>query len=247
MTSQTISSTFTMDKRQFLHCKLDEILRMWDRRTGKGSFIFILKDGTPDFEFCSKLDLSDVSLPHPNQATQHPRRRRGPARRERDRQRAARHQAAISAKAAAAATASSSFPGVGQQIGRGSGPTLPLPLQKGDVLPPIPSNTVCTWLSPTSNFTPSTVCTTLSSTTVSPTVITSTTSTRPLSTPVVAPTMDMDCQEQDSDSDDSDDPCRRCQRHFDRRSNPTGCPRCLYVFHRTCLSGHQCVSFSSIM
>ena len=105
-----------MAKRQFLHSNLDEILSVWDRGSGKGSFIFIIQDGTPDFDFCTKLDFENVSAAPEDtnhQKPRHiPRRHRGPARRERDRQRAAKFQAAMAAKTAVASPAAT-FPGRG--------------------------------------------------------------------------------------------------------------------------------------
>ena len=240
------SSTFTMDKRQYLHSKLDEVLRVWDRGTGKGSFIFIIKDGTPDFEFCSKLDfLDDSAAPeHPRHQPHHsnhsqfvPRRHRGPARRERDRQRAARHQAALAAKTAAVVPAAS-FPGEGKRVGNGTRPTLPIPLQKGDVFPP-PQNfsTVCTTLSTT----PSTTVATSLSSVSAPVTSTSPSILQPLTTPMVVSTMVPDADS--GDVSDEDEPCGRCKKHFDGRSNPTGCPLCLNVYHSTCKPGHKCLSF----
>ena len=268
LTSNTVSPTScTLDKRQFLHSKLDEILHVWARGSGQGSFIFIIKDGSPDFEFCSKIDFTDVSPPK-QEIQQNPQRSRGPARRERDRQRAAKHQAVCAARATAVSTAVtaspvSTFPGEGQQIGRAAGPTLPIPLQKGDVLPSLSNGaTVCSstlstttstvrtsLVSTTCSMKPSTVCSTLST----PTVATSLLMISPRLSTTTSPSNliggthhgGSDSENQYTD-DSEDDPCKHCQRHLDMRSNPTGCPLCLYVYHKMCLPGHKCVSFSTL-
>ena len=137
------STSFSLQKRGFLHTKLDEILRVWDRGLGKGSFFFSINNGLPDFQFGLQLDLLDVSGPtQPSQtgsAVPPPRpvRRRGPARRERDRQRAARHHAAQAA-AAASADKVAKLPGVGRTVGSAARPSLPIPLENGAVSPPPP-------------------------------------------------------------------------------------------------------------
>ena len=229
---------FTIPKRQFLHQKLDELLRVWEQGSGKGSFILVIEDGRPNFEFCVKLDFGDPFQQQQQQHHGHPRRHRGPARRARDRERAARHQAAE-------AESAKNFPGEGNIVGNASAPVLNIPLQVEDVFPPIVSismmsptttntNTVCTTLTPTY----SSVVTSLPS---MPTV-TSTTPILSQGANLVEPTTDV----LDHDSD-VDEPCGKCGKYFDMRSNPTGCGSCLFVFHAKCKPGHKCVSFSNIL
>ena len=252
---------FSLPKRQFLHQKLDEIIRVWQRGSGKGSFILVINDGRPDFEFCTKLDFSETSPEQPQQHHRHqghPRRNRGPARRARDRERAAKYQAAMAAKDTSTADPAKKFPGIGKPLGVAPAPTLPLPLQQGDAFPPMLNTSnfspVCTTLPSTS--TNNTVCTTLSSTSINNTVCT-TLATNPITssmvtslpllsqaTSVVVPATDVhDVPDEHEDSDD-EEPCGNCGKHFDQRSNPTGCGICLYVFHAKCKPGHRCVSFS---
>ena len=122
-------------------------------------------DGEPSLQFAINLDFEDVSVQEPPQPRhhhpQHPsanlqsgmRRRKGPAKLAKNRKRAADFQAA---KAAASAAAVTSFPGVGRAVGTGTGPTLPLPLSKGDYFPPPPTTSVCTTLTSSSTTTTST-------------------------------------------------------------------------------------------
>ena len=154
MTS-SFTSSFTFSKREFLHYKLDEIIKMWQRGLGQGSFAFNVDDGTPDFQCGIHLDFDDSSGMAPNHPSftppppfqpHHRRghdgvRRHGPARRARDRDRAARYQAA---QAVAAASVAKSFPGTGNVVGTAPKPVLPIPLRKGYFFPP--SSAVCSTL-----------------------------------------------------------------------------------------------------
>ena len=47
-------------------------------------------------------------------------------------------------------------------------------------------------------------------------------------TKVVVPVTDVHNVQDDSDDDEP------CGKHFDQRSNPTGCGICLYLFHAKC-------------
>ena len=100
----TSSSIFSLSKRDFLHQKLDELLRVWARASGQGNFYLTVADGSPDFQFAIQLDFDDASAPeanfHPhNHPQHHVRKPRGPAQQAKNRKRAADYQAA---KAAAA-------------------------------------------------------------------------------------------------------------------------------------------------
>ena len=93
------SATFSLPKRDFLHSKLEEIIRLWARGSGQGTFYLSVIDGVPDFQCGIHLDFSDVSVPeHSHQPAHQPhhhcgprRRHKGPAQRERDRLRAEVH------------------------------------------------------------------------------------------------------------------------------------------------------------
>ena len=155
MADSTTVTTFSFTKRDFLHSKLDEVLRLWHRGSGQGSFTFNINDGDPTFQFGLHLDFEDGSgsepTHHQTQPQQHhsgpPRhvvRRRGPAKQAKNRQRAAEYQAAKAAKEAAPASSAYKFPGEGKPVGTASGPTLPLPLSKGASFPPPTTHTpVC--------------------------------------------------------------------------------------------------------
>ena len=98
------SSIFSLSKRDFLHQKLDELLRVWARASGQGSFYLTVADGFPDFQFAIYLDFDDVSAPeanlHPHNHPQHHKRKpRGPAQQAKNRKRAADYQAAKAATA----------------------------------------------------------------------------------------------------------------------------------------------------
>ena len=102
-----MASIFSQDKRDFLHKKLDEVILLWARGSGLGSFVFTTSDGTPELQLGIQLGLEDapdqhqhpLQYQHQHHQTHH--RQRGPARRQKDRQRAARHQAAKAAVPAA--------------------------------------------------------------------------------------------------------------------------------------------------
>ena len=131
------STSFSFPKRDFLHSKLDEIIRLWHRGVGRGSFFLSISDGTPTFEHGLRLGLEDgpASEPSHHQQPHHlppnHRRRRGPAQIAKNRKRAALYQAAKAATAAASAVQAPTFPGKGKVVGTASGPTLPIPLAKG--------------------------------------------------------------------------------------------------------------------
>ena len=239
MNNSSTNSPFTFPKRNFLHSKLDEILRLWHRGSGQGSFFFSINDGEPSLQFAINLDFEDVSVQetpqhHHPQHSQHPsanlqsgmRRRKGPAKLAKNRKRAADFQAA---KAAASAAAVTSFPGVGRAVGTGTGPTLPLPLSKGDYFPPPPppATSVCTTL------------TSSSTTSTSNTTTAATSSSNPVNEVM---------NEVLTDSDDDDEllnSCARCLCGFDSRSGPAYyCPVCTKHYHLACGNEHQCVSFN---
>ena len=55
------NSTFTFPKRQYLHRQLDEMLRLWHRRSGQGTFSFTVNNRDPNLQFGIQLDFRDVS------------------------------------------------------------------------------------------------------------------------------------------------------------------------------------------
>ena len=113
------SSIFSLPKRDFLHSKLDDIINLWARRSGQGTFYLSVIDGVPNFQCGLQLDFSDVSVPeHSPQLAQHHQhqlhqgpRRRGAGRQTRNRERAAKFQAAKAAATAASAKPNHTFPG----------------------------------------------------------------------------------------------------------------------------------------
>ena len=239
MTNPSTNSSFSFPKRNFLHAKLDEAIHLWHSGSGQGSFLFAINDGEPSFQFAINLDFEDVSVPEPSypghrhhQPSLHPsaplqsgsRRRKGPAKLAKNRKRAAVFQAAKAAAAAATAAdtpvAVTRFPGVGRAVGSGSGPTLPLPLSKGDVFPSPPPP-------------PSSVCTTLTTSTTTSTVIASST----LNTKAATSFSNTVMNEVITDSDDDDEllnSCWRCLSGFDSdsRSGPAYlCPVCQKYYH----------------
>ena len=116
MEKSKVSSTFTFPKRDFLHAKLDEVLKIWLRGSGKACFMLSLEDGTPNFQHWIQLSLEDDSpasgLPQSQNPTKPLPRKRGPAKQAKNRQRAAAYQAARAASAnqtAAVSVASSSI------------------------------------------------------------------------------------------------------------------------------------------
>ena len=111
-----LHSTFPM--RDFLHAKLDEVLRIWHRGSGQVCFMLSIEDRTPNFQHWIHLILEDdwPASGLPQSDIQNPTkplpRKWGPAKLAKNRQRAAAYQAARAASAtnqtAAVSLASSS-------------------------------------------------------------------------------------------------------------------------------------------
>ena len=112
-------TSFSFIKRNFLHSKLDELIHLWHRASGQGSFLFSVdSDGQTNFQFGIQLEFEEDKTHHTGarqsahdaiQPQQHHhqgihggarQRGRGPAKQARDRARAAQFQAAQAAKAA---------------------------------------------------------------------------------------------------------------------------------------------------
>ena len=55
--------SFTQEKRNYLHSKLDEVLRLWSRNSGQGYFNLVVNGGIPEFQFGVNLDMSDGLQP----------------------------------------------------------------------------------------------------------------------------------------------------------------------------------------
>ena len=253
------TTTFSFPKRDYLvHAKLDEILRLWHRGSGQGSFSFNISDGNPNFQFGLQLDLEDGSgseLPqHQNQPYQSPSgpprhrvRRRGPAKQAKNRQRAADYQAAKVAEQANPASPAYKFPGEGKPVGTASGPTLPLPLSKGAVFPP-PATPVCSTLASTAPPPTSSVCTTLTSSSTTYTMAANSTSNTTTAATSSSNPVNEVMNEVVTDSDDDDEhlnSCARCLCGFDSRSGPAYyCPVCTKHYHLACGNENQWVSFN---
>jgi hypothetical protein len=242
-----MATPFTQDKRNYLHSRLDEVIRLWFRNTGQGYFNLVVNDGEPEFQYGVHLDLCDGLQPEHPQPTQpqqlrsgqHGVRRRGPARQARDRQRAAAHQAAKAAASAATHVPAVIFPGVGQTLGMAAKPTLPLPLSKGAVFPPYPAPAVSSTLPVVSSM-----ASVSSSLTTNITTTTSSLS-QPLTTPVAVPVTCRDevVNESDDEVDEQFTFCGQCLKSFDSSSTFGGCPRCMKAYHQSCAKGHTCLSY----
>ena len=257
------NTTFSLPKRDFLHSKLDEIIRLWHRGSGQGTFFFSVSDGNTNFQSGIQLDFDQVSDEPPHHPSHHPRhphshhqggaRRRGPARRARDRVRAAKYQAAQAATAGLVQTrVPSNFPGEGKILGTAAKPVLPLPLPNGSFFPPPVTSTVCSTL--TTQSVTSTVCSTLTTQSVSPSTLVNTpivsaqAASFPLrssTTSVTAPVTPRDeiLSESEEEVDEIFHSCGHCHTSFDSRSPPTYCPLCQKCYHIPCGTGHQCLSF----
>ena len=243
MTSPT-TTNFSYPKREFLHSKLDEVLRLWHRGSGQGTFHFTVNDGTPNFQSGISLDFEDFSGPEPHQQSSqrqqpvhqpprnHPHQEgKGPghARRRRDNLRAAKHQAAKAVAADSAPTAVHSFPGQGHPVGTAARPVLPIPLLKGATFPyPLPPE-----------------CSTLSTTV--PVVSTPTTSsnTLPAGTNVTASVACRDeiLSEDENYFEEILRQCGQCLQLFDSNTVPVYCDQCQKCYHPLCGNGHQCLNF----
>ena len=71
MTESAITSSFSFPKREFLHSKLDEVIKLWARGFGQGSFYFTVNDGTPTLQCGLLLELEDEPEPGPPHPLQH--------------------------------------------------------------------------------------------------------------------------------------------------------------------------------
>ena len=242
------SATFSLDKRAFLHHKLDDILHSWARKTGHGTFFLSVTDGIPNFQFGLQLDLCDVAInPEPPQlpARQDQHHQEAPQRvpqgkKARNRARAARFQAAKAAASAAASTETrTSFPGQGKIVGTAPRPVLSLPLKKGDVFHPQSNSTSSTTTSSTTSSSvvrsppPSTSVSTMSS---------SLSQDQPTNFRV--PLKVKDAVLSDDSDDDTEEfyDCGQCNSEIDSNAPSYYCPLCVKCFHVQCITGHKCIS-----
>jgi hypothetical protein len=64
MTESAITTSFSFPKIEFLNSKLDEVIKLWARGFGQGSFYFTVNDGTPTrmVSFWSKRMNLDQAL-----------------------------------------------------------------------------------------------------------------------------------------------------------------------------------------
>ena len=257
--------SFSNEKRNFLHAKLDEIIRLWYQNAGQGYFNLVVNDGEPEFQCGVHLDMCDGQPEHPHQPTpsrQPPQpahhggvRHQGPGRKARNRLRAAAHQGAKSAALAAnpskatavpaaapttVAASANKFPGEGQTLGAAASPTLPLPLPKGAAFLPFSAPAVCSTLSVVSSMS------SVSSSMTSTTTMTTSLSQAPR-TSVVAPTICRDELVNESDDEEAIDDqftfCGQCLKKFDSSSVFGCCPLCMKAYHRSCATGHTCMAY----
>ena len=241
----TNSSTyFSLDKRNFLHYKLDEILNSWVRKSCLGTFFLTVTDGVPTFQFGLNFDLSDaVSAPEaqtePNKQQHHPLQghpRRGQAKQARNRARAQRFQAAQAAAAAAPESCNPTFPGRGQALGNASKPVLSITLKIGDAFP----------LSSTKVPNPA-----QSSTSVVPPPPSTSTSSKTPSfaheqpTNFAGPVKCRDAILSDESDDETDEEqfysCGQCDKDINSDSPSYYCPLCVKCYHIQCIAGHRCL------
>ena len=98
-------SIFSQDKILFLHQKLDDVLHLWARKSGSGSFHFTVNNGLPNLQFVLDLGMENAVASRPNHRQEefsHVKvRHRGPARKLKNRERAALHQATLAGAAVA--------------------------------------------------------------------------------------------------------------------------------------------------
>ena len=66
----TRPATFSHQKRNFLHHKLDDVLHLWAMGSGQGTFHLSVCDGIPNFQCGLHLDFQDVAGSVPDQAVQ---------------------------------------------------------------------------------------------------------------------------------------------------------------------------------
>ena len=241
MTVPASPTSFSFPKRDFLHAKLDEVLLLYSNWWIPECSVWYPAGLT-------RWTWTRSSSPSSTTASAN---LCGPARHARDRQRAANHQAALAAslgrESAAPAVTTSKFPGKGNVVGSGTGPTLPLPLKKGDVFPPAKIQT------PVSHSTtdiPTVTSTTFSVASSESFTIPTSSSTFPqarLTPTFVASTNVRDEVLPEDDSDDDEDEllssCGHCLQGFDSCSGPFYCPLCVKYYHAQCGQGHKCLSF----
>ena len=238
MTEDAASSTFSFAKREFLLSKLDEIIKLWARGIGQGSFYFTVNDGNPNLQFGLHVDLEDDPVPV-LQDPQHQykqKRVRGPAQQAKNRERAIAHQlrlknAAGTAASDAAITAASRSPALGSALSTAastavSSSAVTPDASSGTVEPPTPAvpapSTAASAMSSSTNST-------ASSAAAPPATSLPTLSSLSPSFPGVGrPLAEIDSY------------CSWCRSTFDRRSSPASCSRCQRFFHKKCHGGHSC-------
>ena len=59
MAEDARASTFSLNKRLFLLSKLDEVIQLWARGVGQGSFYFTVNDGIPNLQTGLLVGLED--------------------------------------------------------------------------------------------------------------------------------------------------------------------------------------------
>ena len=251
--------SFSQEKRNYLHNKLDEVLRLWFRNAGQGYFNLVVNNGVPEFQFGVYSDMGDGLQPDQEhssspqhvrvQASQtpsadarhhHGRRapRRGPARQARNRRRAAAHQAALTKKVNAEAVVTAAATDTSDTVA-----TTALFPGQGQILgtchssPPSP---------PTVSSLPS-VSSSLASN-ITTTSSTNTTSSVPLPGKPAAVTPTVICndelvREESGEDDELFTFCGRCLKAFDADSDFGCCSRCVKAYHRSCAAGHTCMSY----
>ena len=260
--------SFSQEKRNYLHSKLDEVLRLWYRNAGQGYFNLAINDGVPEFQFGVYLDMGDglhdnqehsqppqhvhaqaSKSPHADIKHRHGRGpRRSPARQARNRRRAAAHQAALASKTAAESVVTAAATDNSSDTAAAA-PTALFPGQ-GQILgtvarttchPSPPPPTVCTTLSVVVPSLTSVKCSLVSN------ITTSTTSSVPLpGQPAVTPPVLCNDELEGDESGDDDELftfCGRCLKPFDADSDFGCCSRCVKAYHRSCAAGHICMSY----
>ena len=152
------NSTLSQDKVLSLHQKLDDVLHLWARKSGSGSFHFTVNNGLPNLQFVPDLGMENAVA---SRATHHQHhehhkvkvKHRGPSRKLKNRERAVRHQAALAAAAVAPFEIAASA-GRSCEHGASASPAKPILLPFTGIILPLRSAAGSVALATTSSLSP---------------------------------------------------------------------------------------------
>ena len=235
------SSNFTFEKRKFLLTKLDEIIKLWARGYGQGSFYFTVNDGDPNLQFGLHVDLEDDPAPGPEHHLH--KRVCGPAQQAKNRERAIAHQARLRA-AAAVAPRPVAVTAASRPTADTAATTLPrsaaaTAAQQSSAQKVAPSTTASP-AAPSSTAPAAMPRIAVASVSTSSLAATAASSTRPITFLPTVTSLSPSFPGLGRPLAVVDSYCSWCRNSFDGRSSPVCCSSCKKFYHKKCHGSHSC-------